>query len=285
MKITDTTGRQLTDEDIPFIVKEIFIREKSPRPFIMDGGAICLCTEGAAEITMDTRHLTICKGCELILLPDSSLFIKSRSEDFRMLIFIYSKDIWNSAAHKFSPSFFSHIYENPAYLHPEGCEKSTLSYLNILEELQNDIKNRFSVIIATNLLRSMMLNVYDKVIRHSDTGSITGHSRKEEIFKRFIRLINESGRKHREVAYYAGKLCITTRYLTDVTKAMTGETPKEVIDSHIIQEVKLLLTFSDMTIQQIADYLHFPDQSYLGRFFKHHTSLSPTAYRKNEMAL
>lgn len=64
-----------------------------------------------------------------------------------------------------------------------------------------------------------------------------------------------------------------------------GEFPKAIIDRHIISEIKLLLTFSDLSVQQIADRLDFPDQSYLGRFFRKAVGMSPTAYRKVEMTM
>ena len=41
----------------------------------------------------------------------------------------------------------------------------------------------------------------------------------------------------------------------------------------------MLLQGTDLSVQEIAYRLHFPDQSYLGRYFKHHTGLSPTQYR------
>lgn len=68
-------------------------------------------------------------------------------------------------------------------------------------------------------------------------------------------------------------------YLASVTRTLTGETPKETIDKWIVHEIKLMLMFSDLTLQQIADRMHFPDQSYLGRYFKRHTGSSPVAFR------
>lgn len=285
MKIHDTTVRKWISDENQFIVKDIIIKDKFPRPIQTEGGAICLCTSGTAKISIDTRTYDIGKGSESLLLPDSSLFIKECSKDFMMTVFLYSKDIHRQATHKLPPAFFTHIYNNPVYCHPEGCEKGTLSYLGILDGLQNEPGNRFGMMIAANLLRCMMLYIYDKIERHISSRDVTGHSRKEEIYNRFIILINERGRKHRDVAWYADQLCITSRYLTDITKEIAGNTPKQTIDSHIIREIKLHLTFSDMSIQQIADHMHFPDQSYLGRYFKHHTGISPQTYRKREMAI
>ena len=53
-----------------------------------------------------------------------------------------------------------------------------------------------------------------------------------------------------------------------------------LIDEAVILEIKLLLQNTGYSIQEIAYRLHFPDQSYLGRFFRKHTGLSPSRFRK-----
>lgn len=278
--------RQLLSEGIPFKVKRIEnIRKYIQQPFRMDGGAILLCTSGQAEIVINTKSCQVGKGCEVILLDDMSLFIKGSSEDFRMTMLLYSKEMAFQATYKFAPQFFSHLAQYPIYRHSEGGGETLLAYMKILYDMQNDAHNQYKVLIATNLLRSIMLNAYDKIQRFGDgQGNLSG-SRKEEIFNRFMDLVIDHARTHREVAYYADKLCISTKYLAEVGKAVAKETPKQSIDSFIISEIKLMLTFSEMSIQQIADYLHFPDQSYLGRFFKHHTGMSPSQYRQEQMVL
>jgi AraC-like DNA-binding protein len=56
---------------------------------------------------------------------------------------------------------------------------------------------------------------------------------------------------------------------------------KSFIDDCLLQEIKLLLLSTDLSIQELSDRLHFSDQSHLGRFFKRHTGLSPSVYRKS----
>lgn len=285
MEIIDTRLKQHLSDGNPFMIKDLQITKHSLRPFKTDGGAICLCTDGEAEMSVGPRKFRITRGCEAIALDECSMFIKGCSPDFKLTIFLFSKEVGSQAMHKFDPSFFGHIIQNPIYRHTEPDDASINSYMKILRDLQNDSRNRFSTIIATNLLRSMMLNVYDKVQRYGATADKVFQTRKEDIFNRFMALINEHGRTHRDVAFYAGELCISPRYLNEICRDVAKESPKQTIDRHIISEAKLLLTFSNMSLLQIADYLHFPDQSYFGRFFKHYTGLSPHIYRKQEMTL
>ena len=155
------------------------------------------------------------------------------------------------------------------------------------------MKNLYSAVLAASaeteniyrsqimylLMRHILLNVCDKVRRTYIRYHEEGAHRKRELYDRFVKLIAEHFIERRAVAFYAGKLCISMSYLASVTRTLTGETPKDMIDKWIVHEIKLMLMFSDLSLQQIADRMHFPDQSYLGRFFKRHTGSSPLAYR------
>ena len=48
----------------------------------------------------------------------------------------------------------------------------------------------------------------------------------------------------------------------------------------MILEAKAMLKSSEQSIQEIADELHFANQSFFGKYFKHHTGFSPKEYRK-----
>lgn len=91
--------------------------------------------------------------------------------------------------------------------------------------------------------------------------------------------MHEHCASQREVSFYADKLCISTKYLTGICKAVTGDSAKKIIDDFAILEIKVLLQSTELTVQEIADRLVFPDQSYLGRYFKRHEGMSPKEYQ------
>ncbi len=268
-----------------FLIAELNIPGPATHPIKMDGGAICVCRKGEALLNIDTATHHIEQGTEIILFPDITFRFEKCSTDFTLSMFIFSRQILNRALVKFNPSFFQRIYTYPTFHHPAGGEEIPLSYFKILANIKSDSRNTFRTIIAMNLLRSMMLNIYDKHIRFGSTEEKFLETRKEELYNRFMTLIGEHSKEHRDVAFYAEKMCITPRYLEEITESIASETPKQTIDFMIIQEMKLLLTFSQMTLQQMADHLNFPDQSYLGRYFKRHTGVTPAAWRKNALAM
>lgn len=263
-----------------YLVTTLKHSDPSKMPIRIDGGAICVCTKGEAKVSIDTKDYTISPATELLLFPDMTVRFYNCSTDFTLSLFIFSKSIFQQALVKFDPLFFQAIYSRPVHAHIDGAEETTLSYFKILRKIGSDSRNSFRNVIAMNLLRSMMLDIYDKISRFYSKEEHTIENRKEELYHKFMLLISEFSKEQRNVGFYAQKLCITPRYLAEITESIAKETPKETIDIYIIQEIKLILTFSEMTIQQIADYMNFPDQSYLGRYFKHHTGISPANYRK-----
>ena len=101
---------------------------------------------------------------------------------------------------------------------------------------------------------------------------------KEDICNRFSALLMQDVVEHHDVAYYADKLCITPRYLSMITKDVLGIPAGDVIDNDIIAKANVLLR-SNLSLKEIADQLHFSDQSSFGKFFKKHTGQTPATYR------
>lgn len=90
-------------------------------------------------------------------------------------------------------------------------------------------------------------------------------------------------REHRNIAYYADILCITPNYLAMIVRKICNETPKQAIDRLITLEMKHLLRNTTLTIEQIADQLHFPDTSYMCRVFRRQIGVSPLKYREKDL--
>lgn len=101
----------------------------------------------------------------------------------------------------------------------------------------------------------------------------------DSILTRFISLVEQNALRQRDTAYYAGRLCLTPKYLSRLIKQKTGRTAKEVILNYVSLRSKTLLLNTDLTIQQVADETGFPSQSVFGKFFKRSTGLSPREYR------
>ncbi len=101
-----------------------------------------------------------------------------------------------------------------------------------------------------------------------------------DIYNRFVSLVAEHYRTAHDVAFYADRLCITTRYLSGVTDKVVGKSPKQIIADYIMSEAKTFLDTTCLTIQEIADRLGFSSQVLFCKFFKSQDNMSPSDYRK-----
>ena len=86
--------------------------------------------------------------------------------------------------------------------------------------------------------------------------------------------------QERNVRFYARRLNITPKYLSTVSKDVSGKTAARWIDEAVILEAKSLLRYSGMSIQEIAYHLNFSTQSFFGKYFKQHTGYSPSRFKR-----
>lgn len=102
-----------------------------------------------------------------------------------------------------------------------------------------------------------------------------------EIFTDFTNSVSRYHKTHRDVTFYANLLSITPDYLNKVCRTQWNISAKEHIDMQVIMTIKSYLTCTTLSIKCIAAQLNFEDPSYMCRFFKKHTSMSPIEYRNN----
>ena len=129
-------------------------------------------------------------------------------------------------------------------------------------------------------LRMFFLDLGDYYLARKEHYITSSLSRKEELFIDFQNLLKDNCTKRHEVQFYAGKLCITPQYLTSILKEQSGKSASQWIQEALVIEAKSMLKNPRITIQQVSDELHFPDQSTFGKFFKKNAGLSPLSFRK-----
>ena len=134
--------------------------------------------------------------------------------------------------------------------------------------------------LVSTLMKALIYDM-SNVIYSYQMGEKKRFSRGEVVFFNYIRLVRDHFKQERRVSWYAHQLCITPKYLSETIKTISKRTPNEWIDYYVVLELRLLLKNSDKSIKEIAEYLNFPNQSFLGKFFKDHVGVSPSTFRKS----
>lgn len=107
--------------------------------------------------------------------------------------------------------------------------------------------------------------------------------RPADLYNQLMSLVAAHYHEAHDVAYYADRLAITPRYLSQITSRVAARTPKQVIDGYITQEARQLLATSRLTVQQIAQRIGFTSQTMFSKFFHHQTGMSPTQFRSQSL--
>lgn len=95
----------------------------------------------------------------------------------------------------------------------------------------------------------------------------------------FNELLRSYVKKERNVQFYAEQMNVSIAKLTEICKEVFRTTPKKIIASAVVNEIKLLLKHTPLTIKEIAFELNFEDVSNFIRFFIKATGMSPKEYR------
>lgn len=274
----------ITTAEEQFVVGESEFAFFDGCPCRCESGAILFCRSGSAEATVNQYRGTVHRNTMLMLLPGSMLMLTRRTEDFRMIYCAFSRDLFAEAAFRLDPGFFQALRESPIAYPSARIVEGAAVWFQMAAYTYRDRGNMFRNTIIKNRLQNVLLEVYDKLQRFASKQHPTAETttRQSELFQRFVACVHENCSREREVAYYADKLCISTRYLSTIVRRIAHSSAKEFIDRFVVLEIKMLLQSTDLSVQEIAYRLHFPDQSYLGRFFKKHTGESPTEYRNTK---
>ena len=274
----------MTTPEEQFVVGDTDLRYFEEHSCRTEGGAILFCRRGSATVTVDQLRDRVTRDTLLLLLPGSILHLNERTDDFRVRFCAFSLELFSEAAYRLDPSFFHILHEHAIIRLPDRIIEGVRNWFQMASYTDRDRGNIFRNTIIRNRLQTVLLEAFDKTQRFApDVHSQTGTTRQADLFQRFVALVHEHCTEQREVAFYADRLCISTRYLSTIIRSVAHSTAKEFIDRSVVLEIKMLLGSTELSVQEIAYRLHFPDQSYLGRFFKKHTGVSPTEFRNAKM--
>ena len=108
--------------------------------------------------------------------------------------------------------------------------------------------------------------------------------RLREISEEFIRLVSENVENERNLSFYADKLCITPKYLSEAVVKATGKKALGWIEEHIIMKAKEMLIGTDKSVSAIARQMNFYTPSDFCKYFKKNTGQTPREYRISHTA-
>ena len=242
---------------------------------------VALCTEGKAGYTVDTKERTIAKNDVIIVSEGQVVGDYMLSRDCTGIAIMMSYDFFRetiSDIHELSQLFlFSRTH--PVFRLDESEVDIIKEYFSLIKRKANETGHHFRKELVCTLIKSLIYDMSNVIYRIQMQGT-RKQTRAESIFTSFIKLVEQNFRVERRVGWYAEQMCITPKYLSETVKAVSKRRPNEWIDNYVMSELCVLLKNSSMSIKDITLAMHFPNQSFLGKFFKEHMGVSPKEWRK-----
>ncbi len=273
------------DLDGSILCQDLTSQHDNSMPLRLDALVMVLVLEGSATLNIDYVSYPIEKNTFITIMPTHTSQIVKLSNDFKGKMIVVNKSFIekinpvNNHAH--SVSNYMEVRKNPCNkLEPEEINKLD-SYVEFMRSKVKDRTHFYQKEALQNSFVGFLLEMGNILMSKKDHMVKPTLSRKEELFEQFLQLLFNHCKEQHVVTFYAEKLCITPQYLSLILKELTGKSANKWIDDALIVEAKILLKAPQATVQQVADMLHFSDQSTFGKFFKKHVGASPMEYRKS----
>ena len=252
------------------------------RPYCGDYYKLSLCLKGHAELKANQKAYGVGPSCLVLSTPDVIKEWVQMDAGYEALTIFFSAG-FVAAAHG-AAAGLPFLVAPSTYVLPlgeaAGAELAT-TFRHLEQKYRSAGGQREAVL--RNLVSSLLYEVgalYDSLAFAPQPNKAPGLARAGQLASAFRALVRVHGVQERQVAFYADLLCITPKHLNAVVKAATGCTASQCIAASVVLEAKALLQNPALSIQEVANSLHFADQHAFSRYFKKGAGCSPTTFRQ-----
>ena len=245
-------------------------------------GIVVICTGGIAQFDYDGQQIRLHKNDLYLYMAHSVVTNFMSSPDFNCRQIWFSRsELWNIDMYgEVSLADLSYLKQHPT-VHLTDDDVTLLDeYFQLLCRRMRDQSPTLYSDIVRSLVSTMMLEMLCMMRRQESENAGTGSLYRQRLADKFMRLVEESDGRIRRVDDFASQLNITPKYLSTLLKETMSRRPREMIKLFTLKAIERRLRFTDMTIQEIANDLKFPNASFFGKYVKEHLGMTPLEYRK-----
>ncbi len=273
------------DDDI-LIIDNIKVLQH-PDPVRLQMNMIASCLQGSLKAELNGKNIEVEQGDIFISPPNSTLNFIEASEDFACTAMCVSNhgmlnilrshiSVWNRAMYVSKVAVLKMNETDTMFyqkftdlvrlcLDPRFCERS--SWQPYRRE------------IVETLLKSALLAVSNLLLEGMPQEAASSSS--NDLFDRFLDLLQQADIKHQPVEYFAQQLCITPKYLSIVCKRHSGKTAIDWITEYTLSDITYYLRSTTKSIKEISGILGFSNTSFFGKYVREHLHMSPLKYRES----
>jgi AraC-like DNA-binding protein len=244
---------------------------------------ILFCIEGSMEVRLNLKEYRLGKNDLLLARSGQIGEFNDMSNDVKFALvattFDFYRPIFNSITD--FTELQNALFNNPSCHISEKEMTENITVYTLLKEKMNSNDAIYKEESIQGYILTLIFNVYSSILAaaRQEKKTQTPISRQQDLFNRFMEAVRENYTREHKIKFYANKLCVTPKYLSQIVYKVSGRYAGDFIDNFIILEAKALIRSRNYSILQISEMLHFTSQSFFGRFFKKATGYTPMQYQ------
>ena len=245
-------------------------------PFTSHDYVICIGHRGTMQMTYDDMPDHSSKQTVAVVFPNHTLRMVSKSDDYLATLVVVDAALLDDPLLRIIGQL-RYRYEPHPWVELDRREYGVIMHMvGVMRETASiDIPNRKHFMMS-------QLEFFMRLLSHYRTVKLNETAVEKRVSTLFSNDLAQYFREHRDVGFYAAKVCLTPKHFSTVVRQETGHTAAWWIHRQVVSEAKNLLTMRpDLNIQAVADQLGFADQATFSRYFHRETGLYPTEFRAN----
>lgn len=232
-------------------------------PIRLNMALMICCTGGSANVDINLKSFTLSEG-EIMLVQNRQIVEATGRHDFKCFAIAVSPVFMESVAplREKIMNIFLRVADTPVIAVTDDEMQELREFYDFIVKRVNRPDTSINKTEIVHGLCYSVLFTLGGILNSHISFEPKKVTRKEEILNRFLELLEKNYYKEKSVSFYADKLFINPKHLTNVVKELTGKTAGAWIDNYVILEAKMLLKTTSLSVCQIAQKLNFANQSF-----------------------
>lgn len=274
------------NEQVAVVSTNLFGIDTSQYLFSIDAFVIGYILDGHSVMEINNVSYDLDPGCIFILTPTHTCRLQKHNPDFKVRLLLLNSNEYNLSVHLsyiVKSEHWMKTYFNPVIkLTDQEADTINRCTDRIVEQInRKECPNRMEFMKLAVTWHHMELDniLQERVNEKNDNNKPL--TRQQHLARKLYSLVVNNYRKEHQVRFYSEQMCLTPQYLNQITTHTFGKTLSAIITDQLFTTARSMILSSDMSLQEIANELNFPDQASFSKFIKKAAGVSPNALRKN----
>lgn len=274
------------NEQVAVVSTNLFGIDTSQYLFSIDAFVIGYILDGHSVMEINNVTYDLDPGCIFILTPTHTCRLQKHNPDFKVRLLLLNSNEYNLSVHlsyivkseRWMKTYFNPVIkltDQEAYT-INRCTDRIVEQIN-----RKECPNRMEFMKLAVTWHHMELDniLQERADEKNDNNKPL--TRQQHLARKLYNLVVNNFRKEHQVRFYSEQMCLTPQYLNQITTHTFGKTLSAIITDQLFTTARGMILASDMSLQEIANELNFPDQASFSKFIKKAAGVSPNVLRKN----